>query len=341
VSQRTTVAACFLFAAFGVDVLAQPAPREPDTFLRKHIGFSQKDLDGVRGGKIITKVLKTSEDGEIAVFGIVKVTTDLDNFLAKAKQAETYKSKNITKLGGISSPPVASDFNSFAFPDVDVESLKKCRPGKCNVKISGPAMERLKTEVDWKAPNPGVQLNGIARSMALAYAEAYMEGGNPAMAVYHDKKKPLAGAASLEGVLQQSPYMVEYAPELFRYLREYPNYELAGATDVFYWAEEAFGLKPTISLNHAVVYQPPDGETGLVVVKQLYASHYFQATVKLVALVKDTGPGAGETRYLLRLDRARADGLGGMFGGVKRGKIEGQLGGHIEAWLGAAREALQ
>ena len=104
----------------------------------------------------------------------------------------------------------------------------------------------------------------------------------------------------------------------------------------------ASAIKPTISLNHAVVYEPPDQETGLIVVKQIYASHYFQATVKLIVLVRDNGPGAeAEARYLIRLDRSRADGLGGMFGGVKRGKIEGQLDGHIEAWLTSARQALK
>ncbi len=167
-----------------------------------------------------------------------------------------------------------------------------------------------------------------------------MNGGNRALSVYHDKKKPLAAAEAFDGALRQSPYMVEYVPELFRYLREYPNFPLEGVSDVFYWAEESFGLKPTITLNHAVVFERPDQELGFVVVKQLYASHYFQTTVNLVALVEDTGPGARESRYLMRLDRARADGLGGMFGGVKRGKIERQLDGHIEAWLKAARQAL-
>ena len=340
VSQRTTVAACLLSAAFGVDVLAQPAPQEPDTFLRKHIGFARKDLDAVHGGEVVTKVLKTKEGSEIAVFGIARVETNLPTFFEIVKQVEAYQSENITKIGGISTPPVAADFNSLAFPAADVESFRKCRPGKCDIKVAAPTMERLKREVDWKAPNPGVRLNGIVRGMALSYMTAYMKGGNKALAVYHDKKKPLAAAEALEGVLQQSPYMVEYLPDLFRYMREYPDYPLDSVTDVFYWAEESFGLKPTITLNHAVVHEPPEGDSGMVIVKQLYASHYFQATVNLVALVKDTGAGAGETHYLLRLDRSRADGLGGMFGGVKRGKIEGQLDGHIEAWLTAARQAL-
>ena len=340
-SQRTVVAACLLFAAFGVDAPAQPAQREPDTFLRKHIGFAQKDLDAVHGGQIVTKVLKTKEGSEIAVFGIARVETNLPTFFEIVKQVEAYQSENITKIGRISMPPVAADFNSLAFPAADVESFRKCCPGKCDIKVAGETMERLKREVDWKAPNPGVQLNGIVRGMALSYMTAYMKGGNKALAVYHDKKKPLAAAEALLGVLQQSPYMVEYVPELFRYLREYPNYPLEGVTDVFYWAEESFGLKPTITLNHAVIYELPDRESGIVVIKQLYASHYFQATVNLVVLSGESGPGAGEARYLLRLDRARADGLGGMFGGVKRGKIEGQLDDHIEAWLAGARQALK
>ena len=63
--------------------------------------------------------------------------------------------------------------------------------------------------------------------------------------------------------------------------------------------------------------------------------------MKLGALIREKGPGASNAYYFLRLDRARADGLGGMFGGVKRGKIEGKLGGHLEAGLATARKSFE
>ncbi len=172
-SQRMVVAACLLFAAVSVDGLAQPAQREPDTFLRKHIGFAQKDLDAAHSGEIVTKVLKTEEESEIAVFGIARVATDLRTFLDTVKQIDAYKSENITKLGAISTPPLSADFNALVLPEADVESLRSCRPGKCAVKAAGETMERLKREVDWKAPNTGVQLNRIVRGMALNYITEY------------------------------------------------------------------------------------------------------------------------------------------------------------------------
>ena len=44
-------------------------------------------------------------------------------------------------------------------------------------------------------------------------------------------------------------------PELRRYLLEYPNAELAGADSFFYWEKVSFGLKPTMRVNHGVIYR--------------------------------------------------------------------------------------
>ena len=330
-----------LVTALAVDAAAQSGQKEPDTFLKQHVGFKAPDLKAVHAGAVVAKVLDTDEESEIAVFGIVRVKTDRPTFIDRAKRVSTYKSNNVTGIGEINDPPALSDFAQLALPDGDVESIRKCRPGSCDVKATDEAMARIASEMNWKAPNPAQQLNDIVRGMMQGYMAAYMKGGNQALGVYHDKKKPLAAAKVFEGVLQESPYLLDYAAPLLRYLREYPAYRLEGATDLFFWAEESFGLKPTITLNHAVIYAPSDGDDGFVAVKQLYASHYFRGTVKLGALIREKGPGASNAYYFVRLDRARADGLGGMFGGVKRGKIEGKLGGHLEAGLATARQSFE
>ena len=66
-----------------------------------------------------------------------------------------------------------------------------------------------------------------------------------------------------------------------------------------------------------------DREVGpqiLIASKQIYASHYFNASLALTAFV--TVPGATQGAYLVSENRSRADGLEGPFGKIKRGVVE-------------------
>jgi hypothetical protein len=70
-------------------------------------------------------------------------------------------------------------------------------------------------------------------------------------------------------------------PELRRYLLDYPNGRIADGDSFFYWEKVAFGLKPTIRVNHAVIYRgrTQGHDVGVVAIKQLYATHYFQTAL--------------------------------------------------------------
>jgi len=73
----------------------------------------------------------------------------------------------------------------------------------------------------------------------------------------------------------------------------------------------------------------------------IYASRYFRAGMSLTALVKERGPGAGSAQYVVYLERLKADGLHGLFGGLKRDQIEGQLEKRVNSFLTALRTELR
>src|SRR5581483_3877971 len=81
---------------------------------------------------------------------------------------------------------------------------------------------------------------------------------------------------------------------------------------------ENYGLKPTISVVHTVLYDPPDRpDRTMVVQKQIYASHYYGASIALGTLFDGEDNGRRVT-YLVYTNRSRGDMLKGGFGGVKR-----------------------
>ena len=65
----------------------------------------------------------------------------------------------------------------------------------------------------------------------------------------------------------------------------------------------AFGLKPTIRVNHGVIYRghSQGRDFGVVAIKQLYATHYFHTALDLSVCVDDGMAAAPHGFYLLTL----------------------------------------
>ena len=91
--------------------------------------------------------------------------------------------------------------------------------------------------------------------MVLQLVQAYRRGGNEALGEYRDKQHPARVADQFQTMIGRASALPDVLPELRRYLLEYPNAELAGADSFFYWEKVSFGLKPTIRVNHAVIYR--------------------------------------------------------------------------------------
>jgi hypothetical protein len=114
--------------------------------------------------------------------------------------------------------------------------------------------------------------------------------GNAALGQYDDRGEPLLVAEEFRALLTGGNLLPLPVPGLMAYLEEYPRSQPSGAEDFFYWSTVDFGLKPTVRVNHVIVYPlagGPSGVSHVIAIKQLYASHYFQTTLELRFLVDD------------------------------------------------------
>ena len=110
--------------------------------------------------------------------------------------------------------------------------------------------------------------------------------------------------STFRSILNASPYINAAFPELFTQLSHYRGTEEnAGTDDIFYWSRElyGFGLKPLVSVFHAVIYKASPSVT-VIATKQIWASHYYDGSLGITVLV-DANPGA----YLVYLNRSRID----------------------------------
>jgi hypothetical protein len=281
--------------------------------------------------------------GEMVAIAAVKIRAPRDRTVAYYGEMVKYVDGKVTlAFGRFSTPPGIGDVAGVAFDRGEIDDMKSCRPGNCDVRIGGAGLDSLRTAIDWNAPDYVEKVNQFVREAAVKYVAAYQEKGDDALITYDDTNHPVSLKQQWQGIVASSPYFHVYAPELKDYLERYPAVQLPGARDVFYWVKENYGaLKTVISIVHAVIYEPPGKpEQVLVAQKYLYASHYYDASFAVASLLADEEGGKPVT-YLTYVNRSRGDMLKGGLGGVKRTVARDQARKNAEQTLGAIQGVLE
>lgn len=313
-----------LLAAIAILVVGATAGTvmaEPHLFLRERIGLTSQEIAAIDQGQVVAKVLPSPSAAEIYVFGAVFVKGKPRDYVKLAFDADRLRRvPGYLGIGRMSDPPRMSDLEGFTLEPGDIRDLKRCKPGKCAVQLPAEAMKDLHHAVDWESADAAAQVNEHTRATVLALLMRYQNEGNRALGIYRDKDKPFDVDAHLRLLLGQAEAMPAYLPLLSEYLLEYPRTTLPAVDSFFFWEKVDFGLKPTLRLNHAILYRAhgPRASGEIIIAKQLYASHYFQLALDLTACVPGRSE-AGETGfYLISLKGSTQHGLTGLFGSIFR-----------------------
>jgi hypothetical protein len=118
---------------------------------------------------------------------------------------------------------------------------------------------------------------------------------------------------------------------------------LPGADSFFYWEKVNFGLKPTIRVNHGVIYRTSSSgnDISVVAIKQLYASHYFHTALDLAVCVGDSVKSGRRGFYLLTLKGSEQEGLTGMKGSVLRKIVVDKTRSSLENALASIKSDIE
>jgi hypothetical protein len=309
------VAAAAAIVALGASVAAQSYASAAQV-LGQRFGFNSSQLAAVDAGTPVAVVLPSSMDREIAVAGAVFVHATAARLVALLQDVERLEAgKGFLGTKRLSNPPRLNDFAGLRLPADDVEALRECRPGHCDVKLGQGEFDLL-AKFDWSAPDAAARINALFRQRSLDYVLAYRKGGDRNLAVYLDSERPRSVAREFGEMIGRVDRWPDALTPLARYLRGYPTATRPRLTsDFFYWSLAEFGLKPVFRINHVVVYGTgrTSGLLHVVAVKQLYASHYFHTAFEVRAVVSDGRP-SGKGVYLVILNMARSDGLTGLGG---------------------------
>ena len=147
------------------------------------------------------------------------------------------------------------------------------------------------------------------------------------MVVYDDRGK-VSSSESLAAMLRDSSYVFLAVPSLGQHLLDYPRSNPPGATQVMFWSrDELPHLRPVQRITHQSIFQPPElPQLTIVAAKQIYADHYFEAGLEVLAVV-DREP-SGITLVAIRryrFDHMPSGGLLNIRGRVANGLRDGVL----------------
>jgi hypothetical protein len=288
------------------------------TFFKQNIGLRESEIAQIDKGKAVAKIIQSSKPSQVFVFGATSIKAEPGAYVQLASDIDRLGSlPGYQAVRRISNPPAISDFSGFGVDSGDVDELRKCKLGDCDVQLPEENIQHFRSAIDWSRPDPVNQVNALAKKMALESLLAYEKGGNAALGTYRDKTAPAQVCEQFRSLLARSTILPEIFPVLYSYLLEYPKASLPGSSSVFYWEKVNFGLKSTLRINHQIAARMT-GEHGpidVIAIKQLYASHYFQTALDLSFCIPPTPDGGF---YLITVKGSEQAGLTGPKGSLVR-----------------------
>jgi len=326
-----------------VSVGAQSIPDQPRSFLSRHAAFSTRDFEDLNRQRPVAKILDTKHSKEVAPIGVIRVDVPEDYFLTRFRDIENFKkSDEVLQIGKFSRPPQAKDLDRMTLDADDLESLKKCRPGDCGMKLPAAFVDRFSREIDPSAPDFAEQAQAFFRGFLVDYVRRYLAEGNKTLMTYVDKKESVSLAEESRSILEASPYLSEYFPPFLAYLHNHPAARPDRLEEFVYWSKEKFGFKSVVSISHVIICRfQSSASTGVMIAsRQIYASHYFLGSLGLTAFLHPVQP-ASTVGTLIYLNRSRVDLMQGIFSGLLRFFVRRRIVGGLEKYLRLTRDRLE
>jgi hypothetical protein len=325
-------------------VLSQSVGRTPPASVFAALGLTQAEIAAVDAGRPVAKVLSWGGPSEVYVFGAVHIAGSPERYLRAARDVGRLNgTPGYLGAAELSQNPTEADLRALSLEPDDVQALRRCREDACDVQLPTTSIEAFRDGVDFSTPDALDQANALARPMMLRLLRAYQSGGNAALGDYRDKKHPARVSDQFDAMMERATVLPDLLPELRRYLLDYPKAALLDADSFFYWEKVDFGLKPTIRLNHAVIYRgaAQGRDYGVVAIKQLYATHYFHTALDVSVCVDDGATGDARGFYLMTIKGSQQEGLTGVKGGMLRKVVVDRTRGALERSLGSIKRSIE
>jgi hypothetical protein len=291
---------------------------DPFAFFQPTIQVAPSDRSVLDKGSPLTRILP-ARGREDAVFTAIPVTIDGDRLIAWERRIEELKKgKYVLAVGRFSNPPRIEDLAGLELDRDDIEDIQKCRAGSCQLKLSSEEITQIRDAAGQAQGDATDATQEAFRQVVLHRVQLYLASGQ--VLPYNDEHIPVQPQKHFAALLQHTSFLTGKLPELSAYLLDYPSKPLPGVESFFYWSKEQAAGKAIISVTQVNIVDSraadlPDLPDVLVVNRDIYSSHYINASLSVTALI--SGP-ADATSYLVYMNRTEVDILHGILEGFIR-----------------------
>jgi len=295
--------------------------------------FSAHDLEEVARGEIAVVTLHRTDKDEIALMALVSVAVPRTFYATHAWDADPER-----VAGVVHDPATAADFSGVSLTDNELKGLRKCRPLHCGIKLPASEMPLVARAAELSSRTA---VDSVMHQLLADHVNDYRARGDSALPRYDDTRAAERSAEGMARLIEASSPFTRDVPALAAYLGGSPRASVPGVESAIHWTmDRPEGLAPIVSVVQRTTCVAADPRLPtLLIVKQLYATHYFDARLDVIALAE----GAGETpdTYALMVRRVRFDKLpsGGLFD--VRGRVVRKLRGALRDELARSKRHLE
>ena len=183
--------ALIIAAATPLQAWPQAAPG-PLTALLSRLRLGDADRRDLRDGRTVVKTLDAGHPSHIVVLAVAQVDVSQSQFVARVRDTERlWRGPGVPATGTIGDTPRVTDLANTPLSQGDLASLRTCRLGACDVKLSGPQIAHIRaaiehSQADWRS----AALRAF-RAELLEAIEHYRRQGLRGVADVHDHDVPI------------------------------------------------------------------------------------------------------------------------------------------------------
>jgi hypothetical protein len=316
--KRVLVVAGTAAIALWAVVLTARQAADPFAFFEPWVKLSASERSHLDQDDVIVRMLP-ADDGHVAVFAATRLNAPPESLLQWTRAIESFRQGlQVVAVGRFSQPVADSDLDRLVLDEDELNALRKCKVGKCDLKLAAAEIAEVQNAVRATGKGWREAAQRAFRRALIARVRLHQERGLLALPPYADRGRRASVGEAFSAIIARSPYL----------------------TRALHWSHDKYGAgRPVINVTYVRLLQrtDPGVPQAMTISTQLFANHYTEGAVGLTAVTCEA-PG---TCYLAYLNRTQVDFLGGFFGAFKRSAIEGRIESETPNLLRDVRRRLE
>jgi hypothetical protein len=295
----------------------------------KALPLSDSQKQDVLDGKVVKWTTVEAGERELAVGVVMLMKGKPEKAAELFRGAEGYKHIGaVTAYGMISGKGTEADFANLVLePNGEKEAARylDAEPGD-DLNLDSKeiaAFQALKAQSKDSGANQKA-VEALIRKKLLARLQAYQAKGLAGISPYErgDNEERLS-SQEIRLSMDASKLMAQYYPKFIEIIRNYPNADLTGVEESFFWLNIDVFSRPLLVLSHRMLYQ--EGDTYVASDRHYYASREYNSL--------QAGGGVwpkGDSSLIVYLYRVSTDQVGGFGSSAKHPISRALMGPYVE-----------